>query len=111
MYKIIESSSFIDIAIDPDVDNQFYTGRTTGALLLAYGLGKPCILERRYAKAYRISETESVVYGNGEFGMAKGLMMNDLKYKEMVNCFEEKAAIVKNNSIKNIRDTIGPNVQ
>lgn len=103
MFKLIEDSAFIDIAIDPDVENQFYKGRTTGALLLSYGFAKPCIMENRYAEAYGISGDASIVYGKNEYGMVRGLMLDDDEYRSMVRNFEKKIAMVKNDSVMNMK--------
>ena len=106
MFKIIEECSFIDIAMNPSVSSGFYTGRTTGALLLAYGFSKPCIMEQRFAKAYCLNESQSVIYSNMQLGLVEALKMNDEQYREMVNEFEIKRKLMEHMSIENLQKAI-----
>lgn len=106
LFRQLEECSFVDIAIDPDADNQFYTGRTTGTLLLAYGFNKPCILEKRFADAYGLLQSESVVYKSNTLGFVTAMQMTDEEYLLMLKAFEKKIEDVKKESIDSIMKTI-----
>lgn len=102
MFELLNQCSWIDIAINPDIDTQFFKGRTTGALLLAYGFNKPCIMEERYGIAYNIKNEEGVIYKGEDLGILKAVLMSDEDYEKIQEEFSKNKKNIETVSMESI---------
>ena len=57
LYRLVKSSDFIIILLDPksSYDNLFNRSRVTGSFQLSIGFLKPCIINKQYSKFYNLN--------------------------------------------------------
>ena len=63
LYKIVESSDYIIIPLDPKnkYDTVYKNKKVTGSILLAYGFLKPTLINQEFASFYNLNKNNSLI--------------------------------------------------
>lgn len=110
LYKIIESSDYIIITLDPQnrKDNIFKDKKVTGAAQLSYGFGKPALINEYFNDNYNMTKDNSFIYDKTNFYdiMKKAILLNNKNYKIMQKNLIEVANRLYNVSLLNAQKTL-----
>ena len=109
MYKLIESSDYIIIPLDPnsEYDKEYKKIKATGSIQLVLGFLKPAIINQYFSTFYNLNNNNSLIYNNTNFYniMKKSITLtkkdyNNLKYN--LKKMEEKLFQTSINNIKKV---------
>jgi len=109
MYKLIESSDYIIIPLDPnsEYDKEYKEIKATGSIQLMLGFLKPAIINQNFSDFYNLNNNNSLIYNNTNFYyvMKKSITLdkkdyNNLKYN--LKKIEEKLFQTSINNIKKV---------
>ena len=104
LYKLVDSSDYIVINLDPDRDQVFKNKKATGAIQLSYGFLKPVLINNYFKDAYNMTKENSFVYEKANFYniMKEAILLNNNDYKKMQNNLIKLTKRVQEISISNI---------
>lgn len=111
MFDEIEQADFLLTAFQKDnSDHAFYrTTGTTGSFQLAYGFGKPCILQEGFAIGSVLSSQNSLLYDNDEHmydAMRTAIEMSADDYTALQSRLLDDANGLANASLENLKELI-----
>ncbi|NBI72851.1 hypothetical protein D3Z50_17695 [Clostridiaceae bacterium] len=110
MYSVVLKAAYIGIIMDPEDDDfsDFLYGKTTGARQLAFAFCKPCIINRKFAKAFGLNEDCCILYdGNHvEDAVYRAVHADINTYKGMVRSMAELKEQMVKDSLENLLETV-----
>ena len=84
MYKLVESSDYIIIPLDPnsEYDKEYKEIKATGSIQLVLGFLKPAIINQNFSDFYNLNNNNSLIYNNTNFYhiMKKSIILNKKDY-------------------------------
>lgn len=108
LFQYAQDCSFIGMAFDATSQYDFYNGKTTGALIWALSLDKPCVVQDEYAKAYGLDKKCSVVCEKNDIknGIVEAIQVKNEAYCEMVHEMHNKQIYFAKLSMMNLKSSI-----
>lgn len=110
MYKEMEKADFCLPLLDPEKEDhkRFLSGSLTGTYMLMLGFLKPCLINEVFAKAYKLDESNSIIYAKTDLGGAikQALKVNGEEYNTMQNSLKTLREDIHNKSFNNLETTI-----
>ncbi len=111
MYKEVQNSDFIIMTLDPENKNDrgFKTTTCTGTAQLIYGFLKPAVVDKDFAKCYKLNSENSLVHQTKDFSqcLEKAINMNQEEYSEVQNNLEKTVKSIYNQSLENLKKALG----
>ena len=107
MYSEIEKADFILILLDiwGEDAKYFLDGKTTGAKQLSLGFNKPCIVNKKFGKAFGFDNNSAVFYDDNhvEYALDYLRSINNDEYANLIqslNSFREKLIEISIDNVK-----------
>ncbi len=108
LYELVESSYYIIINLDPDIDKSFINKKVTGAIQLSYGFFKPVLINKYFKDAYNMTKENSFIFEKGNFYnmMKDAILLNNDDYKMMQRKLINLIKMIDYISISNVKKTL-----
>lgn len=110
LYSIIKKSDFIILNLFPDneIDILFKSFRATGNAQLAYGFNKPVIIEESFAKVYKFSNQNAIIFKKHNLSDAieKAVQISEKEYDDMTYNMEILRESIYNTSFNNLKNSL-----
>ena len=108
LYKMIDSSDYIIINLDPDINKVYKDKKSTGAIQLSLGFKKPPLINNYFKDAYNMSKENSFLFEKTNFYdvMKNAILLNNIDYKNMQNNLIQLEQRVYDYSLLNIKKTL-----
>ena len=111
LYSMIEKSDFILALLDPENEahKRYLTDGTSGTFQLSYGFTKPCLIQKTFAKCYRFTPNNAIIYkSNLELSKAilKAIDMSSKNYEDMQNNLNKTTKDILNLSSNNLKNLL-----
>ena len=108
LYELVESSDYIIINLDPDIDKSFINKKVTGAIQLSYGFFKPVLINKYFKDAYNMTKENSFIFEKGNFYnvMKNAILLNNDNYKIMQRKLINLTNMIYYISISNVKKTL-----
>lgn len=109
MYEKIEDSDFIFTLFDPDIKEhkKYIDNWASGTSILVYAFAKPCLIHKKFAPSYFLTDKNSIVYEDSLYqAMKEALKMPSEIYKEKQKSLQELQFLLQKQSLKNLKEQI-----
>ena len=108
LYNIIDSSDYIIINLDPDIDKAFKKEGLSGSAQLSYGFYKPALINGYFKDNYNMTEENSFIFDKKNFYniMKEAILLNNKRYKNMQRNLIKLSNKIYNISLLNVKKTI-----
>ena len=110
LYSIIKKSDFIILNLFPDneIDIIFKSFRATGNAQLAYGFNKPVIVEESFAKIYKFSKQNAIIFKKHNLSDAieRAVQISEKEYGDMTYNMGVLRESIYNTSLKNLKNSL-----
>ena len=108
LYKLVDSSDYIIINLDPNKNSDYKDKKVTGAIQLTYGFIKPCLINIYFKDTYNMTEENSFLFEEQNFynAMKKAILLNNYKYKKMQRSLLSLARKIYGFSLLNIKKSL-----
>ena len=105
---MIDSSNYIIINLDPDINKVYKDRKSTGAIQLSLGFKKPPLINNYFKDAYNMSKENSFLFEKTNFYdvMKNAILLNNIDYKNMQNNLIQLEQRVYDYSLLNIKKTL-----
>ena len=84
LYNLVDSSDYIIINLDPDIDKCYYDQKATGAAQLSYSFLKPVLINNKFKDIYNRTNENSFIFDKLNFYdvMKDAIKLNNRDYKK-----------------------------
>lgn len=111
LYEEIENSDFIVTSFQKHNEKHefYYTGGTSGSFQLAYGFGKPVLVQKDIAGLCQLNNENSILYDEDKDmleAMLRAMTMGKGDYGKMAAAMKDTAATIYDASLKNMNALI-----
>ena len=108
LYRMVNSSDYIIICLDPDKDHEFKSERNSGTAQLAYGFLKPVLINKYFKDNYNMTSENSFLFDKSSFyeTMKEAILLNNKEYKKKQKKLLELQKNIYKISILNVQKTL-----
>ena len=108
LYRMVNSSDYIIMCLDPDKDHEFKSERNSGTAQLAYGFLKPVLINKYFKDNYNMTSENSFLFDKSSFydTMKKAILLNNKEYKKKQKKLLELKKNIYKISILNVQKTL-----
>lgn len=112
MYRQMEEADFFLPLLDPDTPehDRYITSGISGSFGLIYGFHKPCIIHKKFATKYRLTNNNSLIYDKNEDlaeTMQGAINMSAKEYSDMQYNLGKLSDELKETSLSNLKKIVG----
>ncbi|MCQ2572240.1 MAG: hypothetical protein MJ165_04605, partial [Alphaproteobacteria bacterium] len=111
MYATVNNADYILALLDPTnpQHDRYKTGTTTGSFQLSLGFNKPIIMEQSFAKHYKLTNKNAVVYENDDLYLAlqEAITKSVAEYKKIQTNLSKIEQDIYQESLNNLKQAAG----
>ena len=110
MYDVVNKSDYILALLDPTnpKHDRYKTGTTTGSFQLSLGFTKPIVIDREFAKHYKLNDKNAIVYEQNDLynAMRDAITKTVAEYKSMQQNLSKLEKDIYQESLNNLTKSV-----